>query len=257
MDKIAGNKLRKVIIYIILINCLLPNAGGANPWSAFNVSSNASDFGLSRANISEGTKGFYQFSNPALLPQSKEISLGMSYTMMSLDRSTQVISFNMPLPPQAAIGLSMMRSGTSNIQGKDGVNNKTDIISDYEMLGVISFGVSFSQNISVGVNIKASYANLDDVIGGTNEPGYSISSKGIGFDGGILFKSNIGSVGVKAENIESSKNWNYRQEEELIPIIYKIGGHYQVSKTFFVYACRDIYSLNSENSYYNILYLYD
>ena len=45
---------------------IITNAGGANPWSLFNVSSNANDFGLSRANISEGTKGFYQFSNPAL-----------------------------------------------------------------------------------------------------------------------------------------------------------------------------------------------
>ena len=66
--------------------------GGNNPWDIFNISSNANDFALAGSNISEGTEGFYQFTNPALLPKSTNIHYGVSYNMMSLDRSNQVIS---------------------------------------------------------------------------------------------------------------------------------------------------------------------
>ena len=37
--------------------------GGNNPWVMFNVNSNANDFSLASSNISEGTCGFYEFSN--------------------------------------------------------------------------------------------------------------------------------------------------------------------------------------------------
>ena len=101
------------------------SSGGNNPWTAFDVSSNANDLSLSRANVSTGSSGFYQFSNPALLYKTYKINYGMSYNMMSLDRSTQVVSININLPPKAGVGLSFMRSGTSDIQGRDIFNNES------------------------------------------------------------------------------------------------------------------------------------
>ena len=68
MDKTIGNQLKKILI-ILLINFIF-SVGGDNPWSIFNVSSNANDLTLARANLSEGTKGFYQFTNPALLSKT-------------------------------------------------------------------------------------------------------------------------------------------------------------------------------------------
>ena len=171
----------KQIIYILLINIIFA-IGGNNPWAVFNIASNANDFSLAAANISEGTKGFYQFSNPALLPNIDKKTFGASYTMMSLDRSSQSLSLNIPLPPKAAVAISMMRSGTSDIQGRDAYNNNTELFSHHEILGLISFGVSFSKYFSGGLNIKASYSNLDNLFGENNEASYSIKNNGIGFD---------------------------------------------------------------------------
>ena len=59
MDKINGNKLKKIItiIFISFIFSL------SNPWANFNIASNSQDFSLSSSNISSGSVGFYQFSN--------------------------------------------------------------------------------------------------------------------------------------------------------------------------------------------------
>ena len=101
-----------------------------NPWANLNIASNSQDFSLSRSNISSGSVGFYQFSNPALLPKTNKFDYGFCYNRMSLDRSTQVISLNFRLPPKAGIGISLMRSGTANIQGKDMFNNDTSFKQD-------------------------------------------------------------------------------------------------------------------------------
>ena len=234
----------KQIIYISLINILFA-VGGSNPWSIFNIPSNANDFALAGSNISEGTEGFYQFSNPALIPNIDKRTFGASYTMMSLDRSSQVLSMNLPLPPNAAVALSMMRSGTSDIQGTDIYNNNTELFSHHEILGMISFGVSFSKYFSAGLNIKAAYSNLDNVFGDNNEAGYSISNNGIGFDGGFLFNYSDLSLGLKLENLASSKNWDLNisdqgnSYEENIPTIYKIGGHYKINNHISVFMCGD------------------
>ena len=95
----------KNLIIILFFTIVIAGNGGQNPGATFDVPSNAGDLSLSRSNISSGTTGFYQFSNPALLPKTKKYVLGLCYNMMSLDRSTQVISLNFKLPPKAGIGL--------------------------------------------------------------------------------------------------------------------------------------------------------
>jgi len=208
--------------------------GGNNPWVMFNVPSNANDFSLASSNISEGASGFYQFSNPALLPMIKRYTFGASYNMMSLNRSSQVLSMNFPLPPNAALALSIMRSGTSDIQGRDIFNNNTELFSHHEILGMISFGVSFSKYFYTGLNIKASYSNLDNIFGDDNEASYSISNNGIGADAGFLINYSNLSLAVKIENLASSKNWDLNisdqgnSYEEDIPTTYKIGAHYKL-----------------------------
>ena len=66
----------------------MAGSGGQNPWATFDVPSNASDLALSQSNISSGSIGFYQFSNPALLPKIQGYSFGFCYNSMSLDSST-------------------------------------------------------------------------------------------------------------------------------------------------------------------------
>ena len=220
----------KKILFIVYITIIF-SLGGENPWGTFNIPSNAGDLSLSRANISKGTVGFYQFSNPALLPATSQLDYGMCYNMMSLDRSTEVFSLNLKLPPNAGVGISLMRSGTSNIQGTDIFNNKTDILSNHDILGMISFGVSINKYFSMGINIKASSSNLDNILYDDNNS-YSISNKGIGIDGGLLFNYSKLALAVKLENIKSSKSWNLNLNtgsnsyDEEVPLLYRLGTHY-------------------------------
>jgi len=232
LDKTNNHKLKN-LISILFISSIF-SFGGNNPWVIFNVPSNANDLSLSGSNISRGTIGFYQFANPALLSMTKKMDFGVCYNRMSLDRSTQVISFNLKLPPNAGVGLSVMRSGTSNIHGKDIFNNDTNILENYDILGMISFGVSISEYISAGINIKASSSNLDNLFGDNNEANYSISNKGIGIDVGLLIEHSNLALAIKMENIKSSKSWNLNlysgsnSYDENIPILYKIGTHYSI-----------------------------
>ena len=102
-----------------------------------------------------------------------------------------------------------------------------------------------NEYISIGINIKASYSNLNDLFQNDNEANYSISSNGVGIDMGISYDYSKLSLGGKIENIESSKNWdlNLGDEsgtyEEKIPIIYKIGTHYKISNQLILYMEND------------------
>ena len=75
------------------------------------------------------------------------------------------------------------------------------MISNHEILGMLSFGISFNKYISAGINIKASYSNLDNIFGNNNEVNYSIVNKGFGFDSGFLISYSKLSLGIKIENI--------------------------------------------------------
>ena len=252
MDKVVGNILIKILV-ILFIGLIFP-VERTNPWILFSIPSNANDFSLVGSNVSEGTAGFYQFANPALLPNSNGKNFGTSYTMMSLDRSSQVLSVNYSLPPNAAVAISMMRTGTSDIQGRDIFNNNTELFNHHEILGMISFGISFGKYINGGLNIKTSYSNLDNIFGDNNEANYSISNNGIGFDGGILFNySELYPVlGIKLENVGSAKNWSLNIDEqgnayeEKVPVTYKIGAHYNITNQSSIFLCKD----NSINNFF-------
>ena len=77
----------------------------------------------------------------------------MCYNSMALDRSTQTFSFNFKLPPKAGIGLAILRSGTSDIPGRDTYNNPTNNFDNYDILGMLSFGLGLINVPGVGIII--------------------------------------------------------------------------------------------------------
>ena len=95
-------------------------------------------------------------------------------------------------------------------------------------------------------------SNLNNIFGDDNEADYSISNKGIGVDGGILLSYSSLSLGIKIENIKSSKNWNLNlgskggTYDKDIPVIYKVGTHYTIFEDILTfYVAGD----NSSNSF--------
>ena len=231
MDESIGSKLKKYFIIVIFFaNILLSEYTGGYAGAGFNLESCARDVSLAGATVADGTLGFFPFSNPALLHNMKTLSLSSSYFMLPLERYGQVISISKNLPPSAGISLSLFRSGTDDIEGRNSMNQITEksySTSDY--YGMISFGVSPGKSIAFGVNIKAYYSSLE-----ISSPFADPASNGVFIDIGIIYKPlNNTIIGYKYENMGTTMKWktdegghNQFSHNENIPKKHSIGFNY-------------------------------
>ena len=138
---------------LIIIGVVFADYGGGYAGSGFRYGSNAREFSLAGALVADKTPGFHTFSNPALLQFTRSNQVGVSFQNMSLDRSIKSFSFAKRLPPNAGVGLALLQSGTDNIQGKNSMNQDTELFSTKEIEGVMSFGVAFGSKFALGINI--------------------------------------------------------------------------------------------------------
>ena len=188
---------------LLIFSTVFADYGGGYAGSGFRYGSNAREFSLAGALVADKTPGFFAFSNPALLQYARSSQLGLSYQSMSLDRSIQTFSFVKNLPPSAGMGLAVLRAGTANIQGRNSMNEYTEVFSSQEIQGIISFGVSFGYRMAIGINIKAFFSSIAPEIIEVQ------SGTGIGWDVGFLYKFHrhliLGSV---LENLNGSYIWN-------------------------------------------------
>ena len=188
----------RLLLLIIIITNLFADYGGGYAGSGFRYSSNARDYALSGASIADKTIGFYAFSNPALYNFTNSNQIGISFQTLSLDRSVESYSFAKKLPPNAGIGLSILRSGTKNIQGRNTINEKTELFSAVETEGIISFGLGIGQKVAFGVNIKALFTSIYE----------DYKGNGIAADLGLIYKiSRHLYFGFLFKNINAKYNW--------------------------------------------------
>ena len=232
--------LRKVI-FIFCIGFLFAEYGGGYAGSGFRYGSNAREFSLAGALIADKTPGFYAFSNPALLQYARSSQFGFSYQAMSLDRSIQSFSFAKNLPPSAGFGLSILRSGTDNIQGRNAMNEPTETLTTQEIQGIISFGVSLGPRMALGINIKAFFANIAPELIDVQ------SGKGIGWDMGAIYKFHRNLIfGGIIKNLTSVYNWKVtigeddRSYEENFPQTIAVGASYTNFKGISIFFQEDM-----------------
>ena len=105
------------LCFLFMLSIVFADYGGGYAGSGFRYGSNAREFSLAGALVADKTPGFYAFSNPALFHFSRNNIIGISFQKMSLDRSIQSFSYSRRLPPNAGVGLSILKSGTDKIQG--------------------------------------------------------------------------------------------------------------------------------------------
>ncbi len=235
---------------ILLVGLLFADYGGGYAGSSFRYGSNAREFSLSGALVADKTSGFYAFSNPALLKYVRSNQLDLSYQAMSLGRSIQSMCFLKPLPPSAGVGISIFRSSTGNIMGKNSMNENTQIFSSQDILGIISFGVSFSTKIGLGLNIKTFFSSIAPEIVETQ------SSSGLGIDLGLLYKYNRNIIlGAVMENMTGSYNWKITKNsdqdsyEEVLPKIIKLGISYKGIKQTSIYFQKDMIKIPTNEKF--------
>ena len=121
------------------------------------------------------------------------------------------------------------------------MNENTQIFTSQDILGLISFGVSFSSKIALGLNIKAFFSNIAPEIIEKQ------SNSGIGIDLGLLYKLNRNIIfGGVIENLLGNYNWkitnNSDQDSytEVLPQIMKLGISYKGLKSTTIYLQEDI-----------------
>ncbi|SVD51891.1 uncharacterized protein METZ01_LOCUS404745, partial [marine metagenome] len=222
---------------LLFMNIVVADYGGGYAGSGFRYGSNAREFSLAGALIADKTPGFQAFSNPALLQFTRSNQVGVSFQNMSLDRSIKSFSFAKRLPPNAGVGLALLQSGTDNIQGKNSMNQDTELFSSSEIEGIISFGVGFGSKFALGINIKALFTTIYE----------DYKGNGISGDIGFIYKFNrrlfIGGI---IKNLNASYNWKViigedeRSYEENFPLEYSMGLAYSGIKGVSLFIQEDI-----------------
>ena len=228
-------------LIIIFVNIVIADYGGGYAGSGFRYGSNAREFSLAGALVADKTPGFYAFSNPALLQFARHNQIGVSFQKMYLDRSIQSFSFAKRLPPNAGVGLAILRAGTNNIMGRDRNNSETEEFSYREIEGIISFGVAFGSKFAIGINIKALFTFFNDL------EDIDADGTGIAGDIGFIYKLNrrllIGGI---MKNLNASYNWKViigeeeRSYEEKFPRSYSLGMAYSGLKRISLFFQEDV-----------------
>ena len=222
---------------LLFMNIVVADYGGGYAGSGLRYGSNAREFSLGGSLVADKTPGFYAFSNPALLRLSRDNHIGISFQTMSLDRYIQSFSYARRLPPNAGVGLAILRSGTDNIMGRDGMNNETKSFSSSEIEGIISFGVGFGSKFALGINIKALFTTIYE----------DYKGNGISGDIGFIYEFNRRLfVGGIIKNLNASYNWKViigedeRSYEENFPLEYSMGLAYSRIKGVSLFIQEDI-----------------
>ena len=234
---------------LLFMNIVFADYGGGYAGSGFRYGSNAREFSLAGALIADKTPGFYAFSNPALLQFTRSNQVGVSFQNMSLDRSIKSFSFAKRLPPNAGVGLALLQSGTDNIQGKNSMNQDTELFSSSEIEGIISFGVGLGSKFALGINIKAFFTTIYE----------DYKGNGISGDIGFIYKFNrhlfIGGI---IKNLNASYNWKViigedeRSYEENFPLEYSMGLAYSGIKGVSLFIQEDIMVTPNDDVNYRI-----
>ena len=230
---------RIIIIIFLLLNSVKLNAGmvGGYAGSELRYGSNAREFSLGGALIALSNPGFRQFSNPALISSVKKSEIGLSLFSMSLDRSIQSFAYNQHLPPKAGLGIAIFRSGTSNIEGRNTIGEITETFTYSDFMGILSFGVQFTEKISLGLNLKISTSNILD----------EIDNNSISIDAGALYKlSHKINFGMRITNLIGKYKWKYdlvdteKNYSIFIPKLISMGLKYSLNEKTIIVSQLDV-----------------
>ena len=122
---------------IIILFCYVHSS----PGTSYEYGHSARSVSLSSSLVADDYTNFNSFINPASLNQTNGQIYGLSYFMMSLDRSLQTFYYSQNLAGNAGLSAAILRTSSGEFMGKDSFNNPTNELSNTEYYGLLSFGV--------------------------------------------------------------------------------------------------------------------
>ena len=199
--------------------------GLAGPFLRMGLGARAIAMGGAQTAIADD--GYAAFYNPGGLPFLNKRHFSTTYSLLSLDRRIQYISYSQRLEPLAGLSLFWLRAGTDNIDGRDLSGNHTFDLSESMNVFGLSFANRFHDKVSVGLTIKVIKQSLDLV---SNE----LSADDLLFDIGImLIPLKDLKIGVQFKDLNGGLSWDTQDifsrgtiSVDSIPYIINVGASY-------------------------------
>lgn len=249
--------MKKLIVYIFMLTLVMAQEEYSSynnmPGSFSRMGFGARGMGM--ANAASGVTGgmVFGYYNPALTVFQENNAFYASYSFLSLDRSLNFVSFtkkfvlNKEKNKVAGISAGFINSGVSDIPQTDRQGYKTGTLSTSENLFFVSFANSFSEKLSVGINLKFYFAKLYE----------NFNSSTLGMDLGALYRLNNNfSISANLTDLNSKYKWNStdiygdvgKESEEKFPLLKKLGVTYKNDMQDFLCAV-EVESSNGKTTF--------
>ncbi|HEX7358551.1 MAG TPA: hypothetical protein VF270_12640 [Ignavibacteriaceae bacterium] len=209
------------------------------PGAFSRIGFGARGIGMGNAMSAVTTGNLVSYYNPALSPFQENNSFQTGYSILSLDRSLNFLSFtrkfdfysskngsdNEKPSRTAGISVGIINSGVSGIDGRDNNGLPTGELSTSENQFFLSVANRFSEKFSMGISVKFYYYKLYE----------EITSNALGLDIGAIYKvNNNWNVSLMISDINSKYEWDtspiYGQQglatKDEFPIMKKVGVSY-------------------------------
>ena len=152
------------IMLIVVISCLVnygssfAQLGGvAGSFARMGFGARGMAMGNALTAVTSGEVATYY--NPALSPFAGERTAAATFSLLSLDRNLNFLSYTQNVKPTAGISLGLINQSVGKIDSRDADGNHIEDISTTENQFYISFA-NLLTFFAVGVNVKLYYAKL-------------------------------------------------------------------------------------------------
>jgi len=214
---------------------------GGNAGTFTNMGYGARGISMGNSGTALTTGNVQALYNPALGAFEENRNLYVSYSVLGLDRTYNIVSFTAPIPVYkknagdsthvrvSTIGVSvgLVNTGVSNIDSRDADGEQIGILSTYQNFYYGSVSIRFRPEFSVGVMVKFLDAKLYD----------NIKSGGVGLDVGGVYQINDAlSVAAVIQNLFAKYTWDstplYNESGQVVtdpfPVFFHAGAAYHV-----------------------------
>jgi hypothetical protein len=139
------------------------------------------------------------YYNPASIPFASSPTITTAYSILSLDRRLNYLSYTNSMKPNAGISVSIINAGVGDIDGRDNDGIHTQMYSTSENSFMLSFGLKLSSRSAFGITTKILYHSLFE----------EIKSTTAAIDVGAIFLlSQQLTLGLVIQDIGSKYKWD-------------------------------------------------
>ena len=192
-----------IILTLLLLSSsnvvLAQNGGKAGAFSRMGFGPRGMAMGNALTSVS--AEGIFSYYNPAIAAQARiGNQVNLSTSVMSFDRSLNVVNGTFRLPPTGGITLSLINANVTDIDGRslDGYDTGTIATHEYQIAATV--GQQISDNFSVGVGLNYYISDLHENLENATT---------VGLDLGVLYGiTDKLRAGATVQDLLASYNWD-------------------------------------------------